>query len=118
MTGVNPPNAGRADLWVQQHVHVRGRAEWVMVKVNTHGCVEANARVMLGEPMQALHKALAEKYNDGRQWCLHYVSAREMANIVLAAEAGCSGNPSKYRDYCVFTPGISSHLPTLKPVDK
>jgi hypothetical protein len=30
---------------------------------------------------------------------LHYVTAREMVNIVRAAEDGAHGNPGAYRDY-------------------
>jgi hypothetical protein len=107
ITEANPPIAERAALWAKQHIHVRGRADWVMVKVHTHGCVEANASVLLGESMEKLHETLKNQYNDGSQWCLHYVSAREMANIVLAAESGCEGNPHLFRDHQVFLPEIS-----------
>jgi hypothetical protein len=30
---------------------------------------------------------------------LHYVTAREMVNIIHAAEDGRDGNPGAYRDY-------------------
>ena len=43
---------------------------------------------LLGEPIEAMHRHLNEKYNDGEQYKLHYVSAREMYNIAKAAEAG------------------------------
>ena len=39
------------------------------------------------------------KYNDGRHWVLHYVTAREMYNIAMAAIDGKTGNPNEYRDY-------------------
>ena len=42
---------------------------------------------------------LEEKYNDGKDYKLHYVTAREMYNIVKAAEAGEPGEPGEYRDY-------------------
>ncbi len=106
LTGANPPGAKRAALWVRQHIHVLGRPEWVFVKVHTHGCVDANAAVLLGEAMVNLHRDLARHYNDGDRWRLHYVSARELANIVNAAASGASGNPSEYRDFQVFRPQI------------
>jgi len=34
-----------------------------------------------------------------RKETLHFVSAREMANIILAACEGKDGNPGEYRDY-------------------
>ena len=36
---------------------------------------------------------------DERGEILHFVSAREMVNIVLAACDGRDGNPGEYRDY-------------------
>ncbi len=35
----------------------------------------------------------------GRKETLHFVTAREMANILLAACDGRDGNPGDYRDY-------------------
>ncbi len=35
----------------------------------------------------------------GRKETLHFVAAREMANILLAACDGREGNPSDFRDY-------------------
>ena len=48
---------------------------------------------------------LESKYNDGKNYVLHYVSAREMYNIAVAAEAGKTGNPGEYRDFKIPRPG-------------
>jgi hypothetical protein len=40
-----------------------------------------------------MHEHLESVYNDGKNYVLHYVTAREMYNIVKAAEAGKSGDP-------------------------
>jgi hypothetical protein len=45
------------------------------------------------------HAALGARYNDGRDWKLHYVSAREMFNVARAAMDGKGGDPSAYFDY-------------------
>jgi hypothetical protein len=47
---------------------------------------------------------LEQRYNDGADWKLHYVSAREMYNIVKAAEAGRDGDPGAYRDFEIPRP--------------
>jgi len=104
MTGVNPPTSGRADLWVTQGVHVLGRPEWIFVKVHTHGCVPANRATILGESSRRLHAYLSDRYNDGTAWRLHYVTARELYNIVRAAEDGKGGDPATWRDYAVSPP--------------
>ncbi|MEI6809884.1 MAG: hypothetical protein WCN95_14295 [bacterium] len=104
VTATSRPTIVRADLWVRQDIHVAGRPEWVFVKVHTHGCVEANREVLLGEDMRRLRQHLQSSYNDGKNWQLHYVSAREMYNVVRAAEDGLMGNPGEYRDYEVAPP--------------
>ena len=48
---------------------------------------------------------LEKAYNDGTRYILHYVTTRELYNIVKAAEAGESGNPDQYRDYILDKPG-------------
>lgn len=95
----DPPSPARVRTWVDQNIHVPGRPEWVFVKLHTHGAPERNATVLLGEGGSVLHETLTSRYNDGKRWILHYVSAREMYNIAMAAIDGRSGNPSDYRDY-------------------
>ena len=51
---------------------------------------------------------LEEKYNDGRDYILHYVTARELYNLAKAAEAGEVGDPEQYRDYKVSAPIYNS----------
>jgi hypothetical protein len=93
LTADNPPTPARADLWVRQHVHVKGRPEWVFVKLHTHGAVEGNADVLLGEPMARTLDYMRRVYNDGTRYRLHFVSAHEMYNVIKAAEAGAPGDP-------------------------
>lgn len=95
----NLPTADRCDRWIKAGVGIVGLPSWVFVKIHTHGAPEANADVLLGAPMQRLHEVLTTTFNDGRRYRLHYVSAREMANIARAATDGMSGNPGMYRDY-------------------
>ena len=88
----DPPTPARVDTWVAQDVHVAGRPEWVFVKVHTHGAPERERRVPArADAGRPLHEHLAARYNDGRRWALHYVTAREMFNIAMAAMEGASG---------------------------
>ncbi|MDT8390807.1 MAG: hypothetical protein RRC34_09910 [Lentisphaeria bacterium] len=104
VSGANPPTPGRADLWVKQHIHVAGQPNWIFVKLHTHGCIERNSDVLLGEAMRQTHARLQTKYNDGITYRLHYVTAREMANIAFAAMAGKTGDPGDYRDFVIAPP--------------
>jgi hypothetical protein len=100
-----PPSRSRVDQWVRTGIHVEGRPEWVFVKVHTHGTQERDMDTLLGKPVDEMHDYLESAYNDGRNYVLHYVTAREMYNIAKAAEAGMTGNPSRYRDFELPQPG-------------
>jgi len=101
---VAPPIASRVDQWVKTHIHVKGREDWIFIKVHTHGAQETDMETLLGQPRHDMHNHLETKYNDGENHVLHYVSAREMYNIVKAAENGMEGNPNQYRDFILKKP--------------
>jgi hypothetical protein len=93
------PTVERFRTWVSCGISVAGRPEWVMIKIYTHGAPEPNAEVLLGSAMKRFHEQIGREFNDGRRYRLHYVTARELVNIVRAAEDGKSGNPNAFRDY-------------------
>lgn len=99
-----PATKDRIKLWDQANIHVEGRPEWIFIKVHTHGAIEENAQSLLGQDGMRMHQAMQEMFNSTKDWKLHYVSAREMVNIIRAAEAGKTGNPGKYRDYEISVP--------------
>ncbi len=101
-----PPIKSRIDQWVNSHIHVKGRPEWVFIKIHTHGTQEGDMETLLGQPRHEMHNYLETKYNDGKNYVLHYVSAREMYNIAKAAEAGKKGNPNDYRDFILSKPAF------------
>lgn len=99
-----PPSNERVDLWVNTNIHVKGRPEWIFIKIHTHGTQEHDMDTLLGQPVDNMFSYLESAYNDGSRYVLHYVSSRELYNIVKAAEAGESGNPDQYRDYILDKP--------------
>jgi len=100
LTGANPPTAERLRLAIAQRVSVAGRPDWVFVKYHTHGGIERNFETLLGEPMRRFHASLTSQ----RDFRLHYVTAREMANLVHALEDGCEGEPGEHRDHWIRPP--------------
>jgi hypothetical protein len=100
----SPPTTERIDRWVEQAIHVAGRPEWIFIKVHTHGTQERDMNTLLGKDTGEMFEYLETQYNDGKNWALHYVSAREMYNIVKAAEAGKVGDPNEYRDFVLDPP--------------
>ncbi len=94
-------------MWVDAAIAVRGQPNWLFVKVHTHGAPERNAATLLGAEMRAFHQAIGQSYNDGERFRLHYVTARELANIIKAAESGARGNPRDFRDYAIRPPALA-----------
>ncbi|MCX7927270.1 MAG: hypothetical protein N2606_03950 [Candidatus Omnitrophica bacterium] len=95
------PSIKRIDFWIKNAITIGGKDDWLIIKLHTHGAIESSWDVLFGEKAFLMHKYLRERYNDGENFCLHYVTARELFNIIKAAEAGRDGNPNLYRDYVV-----------------
>jgi hypothetical protein len=106
VTASDPGTPSRMASWVAQNIHVQDRKDWVFVKIHTHGAPEAQAASLLGEPGRRLHRELTTRYNDGIQWKLHYVTAREMYNVAMAAIAGHCGDPHAFRNYRLSPPPL------------
>ncbi len=100
----NLPTPDRIDWWVNLGIHVSGKPDWVFVKLHCHGAQEIDFDSLLGAPAEEMFSYLENKYNDGERYQLHYVTAREMYNIVKAAEAGKTGSPAEYRDFLIKPP--------------
>jgi hypothetical protein len=99
LQGNQPPTPQRLDLWLKARVQVPTRPDWLFVKLHTHGANEFNQPVVLGEPMVALHRELANRAAADPAFQYHYVTAREMYNLARAAEAGWQGSVDEARDY-------------------
>lgn len=89
----------KVDLWVDTAISVKNKNDWLFLKIFTHGAPEKNHNAVLGEDANSLFNYICKKYNDKRNYVLHFVTAREMYNIIKAAEDGMDGNPNEYRDY-------------------
>ena len=98
LTTPNPPSIRRLQLWKKAAITVDGRPDWLFIKVHCHGMDPTQKAAMLGEPMRGFLRELVEGAEE-RNEILHFVTAREMVNIALAACDGKSGNPGDYRDY-------------------
>jgi len=94
-----PGTPDRVDRWVRQHIHVIGRPDWVFVKVSCHGAQNENFESLLGREADQMLEYLEKKYRDANGYKLHYVTARELFNVVYAARENCSGDPAKFMDY-------------------
>jgi hypothetical protein len=94
-----PPSERRLDLWLRASVTIPTRPDWCFIKLYTHGVNEPNQDVLLGEPMVQFHAALQERAARDPSFKFHYVTAREMANIALAAEQGADVSVREARSF-------------------
>jgi hypothetical protein len=98
------PGPGRFRLWGSARVHVLGRPEWVFIKLHTHGLIERHMPTLLGDPTKRFLEDLIRAYGDGERHQVHFATAREAANMILAAVDGQTGSPGRFRDYRYATP--------------
>ena len=94
----NPASLRRLQLWKQAAISVRGREDWLFIKLHCHSMDPTQENAVLGDAMRSFLRELVRGAGE-RQETLHFASAREMVNIALAACDGREGNPGDYRDY-------------------
>jgi len=99
----NPVTSKRAQFWVKAGIHVRGREDVLFIKLHNHGCQENHLTVEFFLELHWLFGLLENYYNDKKSYQLHYVTAREMYNIVKALEEGLDGDPGQYRDHVLLS---------------
>lgn len=97
------PHPRRIRRWLEAHVHVRGRPNWVFLTVHSHTAREDARGTLFGGGMRELWGALESRFKSAAAR-LHYLTARETYNIAKAAEAGHDGDPNDYRDFDVPPP--------------
>jgi hypothetical protein len=98
LTGANPPSLQRLLTWTAQRIQVQGQPNWIFVKLHTHGGIPRNYGTLLGEKMRAFHEALG-RFCQASNLSLHYVTARELVNILHAAEDGLTNPPGDHRNH-------------------
>jgi len=97
-TPSNPPSLSRLRLWKRATISVQGRPNWLFLKLHCHGMDPNQENAVLGGSFRHFLESLVHGANE-RGEILHFVSAREMVNVILAACDGREGNPGDYRDY-------------------
>ncbi|MCK5097005.1 MAG: hypothetical protein KAR45_02825 [Desulfobacteraceae bacterium] len=98
----NLPTPERVDYWVANAISIKEKSNWKFIKLHTHGAPEERWPANFGCPAHQTIEYLETKYNN-EKYKLHYVTAREMYNLVKCAESGQDVDPSDHRDF-IITP--------------
>jgi hypothetical protein len=89
----------RLARWRSARIHVEGRPEWLFIKLYCHGFFQVDQPSMIGERMLRFMGEAIEHGERTNEFKVHFASAREAFNIVMAAVDGHDGEPGLYRDY-------------------
>ena len=92
------PQVERFGRWRSADISIKGRPEWVFIKLYCHGFLPFDQETLLGEPIRRFLGALLELAGTD-QFSVRFATAREAFNMVMAAVEGNSGDPGLYRDY-------------------
>ncbi len=107
LTAANPPSLRRLRLWKKAAISVQHRPDWLFIKLHCHSMDPTQREGVIGAPMQRFLTELVAGAEDRREF-IHFVTAREMVNIIWAACDGREGNPGEHRDYRLRLAGESA----------
>lgn len=116
VTRHSPMTLKRLELWKRARITVQGRPDWLFIKLHCHSMDPSQENAVLGDAFRKFLRELVSGSSQ-RQETLHFVTAREMTNIILAACDGRDGDPGNYRDYrlkplaSVETTHSDKHIP-------
>lgn len=103
LTANQPMNLARFNRWKNANITVKGRTDWVFVKLYCHGFFDYDQSACIGEDARKFFGEIIENGEKTGEYKVYFASAREAANMVFAAIDGKRGSPGEYRDYRLKT---------------
>jgi hypothetical protein len=94
-----PLSLGRFKRWRSAGIGVKERPDWIFIKLYSHGFFDWDQDLMIGEQMKRFMSEVLEFGERTGNFKVHFASAREAFNMVVAAVEGQKGQPGAYRDY-------------------
>jgi hypothetical protein len=98
-----PMDLARFNRWKNANITVKGRTDWVFVKLYCHGFFDYDQSACIGEAAREFFGKIIENGERTGAYKIYFASAREAANMVFAALDGRSGTPGEFRDYRLKT---------------
>ena len=98
-----PMDLARFNRWVSANITVEERTDWVFVKLYCHGFFDYDQSASIGEDARRFFSRIIENGEKSGKYKVHFASARETFNMVLAAIDGKTGNPNEFRNYRLKT---------------
>lgn len=98
-----PADLMRLNRWINANVTVTGKSDWVFIKLYCHGFFDQDQESSIGEGAQRLFSEIIEHGEKSGNYTVHFASARECFNLVMAAIDGKKGSPNDFRNYKLQT---------------
>jgi hypothetical protein len=98
-----PMDLARFNRWKNANITVKGRTDWIFVKLYCHGFFDHDQSACIGEDVRQFFGKIIENGEKTGDYKIHFASAREAANMVFAAVDGQKGTPGDFRDYRLKT---------------
>lgn len=89
----------RLKKWISAGVTVKGKPEWIFIKLFCHGFFPSDRDACIGDKAKQFFIEILELCHRSNKYRIHFASAREAVNMVFAAIDGRDGNPNEFRDY-------------------
>ena len=83
----DPPTEARVDFWAKNSIAIKGKPNFRFIKLHTHAGREMRWDANFGKTADKAFGYMEERYNDGKKYLLHYVTARQMYNCLKVLEA-------------------------------
>ena len=99
LTANYPLTPARLERMRRARIGVLGRPDWVFIKLYCHGFFDADQPALIGPTMKRLLEDCLELSERTGRFRLHFASAREAFNMILAAIDARQGPPGLYRNY-------------------
>jgi hypothetical protein len=94
-----PLSLARFRRWRSAQISVLGRPNWIFIKLYCHAFFDWDQDAMIGEQLCRFMDELMNLADQSRKFKVHFTSAREAFNLVMASLAGKTGDPNDYRNY-------------------
>jgi len=94
-----PLSLERFRRWQSARIRVQGRPNWIFIKLYCHAFFEWDQDTMIGEELCRFMDEVMNLAERSRKFRIHFTSAREAYNLVIAAMEGKTGDPDEYRNY-------------------
>jgi hypothetical protein len=98
-----PRDVARLKRWLSANVTVKGRSDWIFVKLYCHGFFDRDQSACIGEDARKFFSEMIENGEKTGSYKVHFATAREAFNMVSAAIDGKNGNPGEFRNYRLKT---------------